>query len=163
MLCPDVLYYGSRMVQVSLLDHDGSRDKWVLFYCYRHFQSGGSYTDEWILQHCQPLVDYDLNVNWNDNCFKPILAMELKHQERRCRCPTERNERANSRDSLTSIARRWQCRKSISWTLHLMARITVRPSIGDSAILLREHRLGCAGLECSHHWIDAKGRHIPLL
>jgi hypothetical protein len=21
---------------------------------------------------------YNLNVNWNDNCFKPILAMELK-------------------------------------------------------------------------------------
>jgi hypothetical protein len=66
------------MVQVSLLDHDGSGDKWVLFYCYRCFQPDGSYTDEWILQHCQPLVDYDLNVNWNDNCFKPILAMELK-------------------------------------------------------------------------------------
>jgi hypothetical protein len=31
-----------------------------------------------ILQHCQPLVEYNLNVNWNDNCFKPILAMELK-------------------------------------------------------------------------------------
>ena len=26
MLCPDVLYYGSRMVQVSPLDHDGSGD-----------------------------------------------------------------------------------------------------------------------------------------
>jgi hypothetical protein len=22
--------------------------------------------------------EYNLNVNWNDNCFKPILAMELK-------------------------------------------------------------------------------------
>jgi hypothetical protein len=52
MLCPDVLYYGSRMVQVSPLDHDGSGDKWVLFYCSRHFQSNGSYTNEWILQHC---------------------------------------------------------------------------------------------------------------
>jgi hypothetical protein len=29
MLCPDVMYYGSRMVQVSPLDHDGSGDKWV--------------------------------------------------------------------------------------------------------------------------------------
>jgi hypothetical protein len=32
--------------------------------------------------HCsvanQPLVEYNLNVNWNDNCFKPILAMALK-------------------------------------------------------------------------------------
>jgi hypothetical protein len=37
MLRPDVLYYGSRMVQVSPLDHDGSRDKWILFYCYRRF------------------------------------------------------------------------------------------------------------------------------
>jgi hypothetical protein len=63
----------------------------------------------------------------------------------------KRNKRAHSRDSLTSITRRWPCRKSISWTLHLMARITVQPSIGDSAILLREHWLGCAGLECSHH------------
>jgi hypothetical protein len=52
MLHPDLLYYGSRMVQVSLLDHDGSGDKWVLFYCYRHFQSDGSYTDKKILQHC---------------------------------------------------------------------------------------------------------------
>jgi hypothetical protein len=24
------------------------------------------------------LVEYNLNVNWNDSCFKPILAMELK-------------------------------------------------------------------------------------
>jgi hypothetical protein len=78
MLCLDVLYYGLRMVQVSPLDHDGSGDKWILFYCYRHFQSDGSYTDEWILQHCQPVVAYNLNVNWNDNCFKTILAMELK-------------------------------------------------------------------------------------
>jgi hypothetical protein len=35
--------------------------------------------------------------------------------------------------------------------LHLMARITVWPSIGDRTISLREHRLGCMGLECSHH------------
>ena len=62
-----------------------------------------------------------------------------------------RNKRANNRESLTSITRRWPCRKSISWTLHLTARITVQPSIGDSAILLQEHRLGCVGLECSHH------------
>jgi hypothetical protein len=72
------MYYGSRMAQVSLLDDDGSGDKWVLFYCYRHFQLDGSYSNEWILQHCQPLVEYNLNVNWNDNFFKPILAMELK-------------------------------------------------------------------------------------
>jgi hypothetical protein len=78
MLRPDVLYYGSRMVQVSPLDLDGSGDTWLLFYCYRGFQSDGSYTDEWVLQHCRPLVEYNLNVNWNDNCFKPILAMELK-------------------------------------------------------------------------------------
>jgi hypothetical protein len=66
------------MVQVSPLDHDGSGDKWVLFYCYQCFQSYGSYTNKWLLQHCQPLIEYNLNVNWNDNCFKPILAMELK-------------------------------------------------------------------------------------
>jgi hypothetical protein len=66
------------MVQVSPLDHDGSGDKWVLFYCSWHFQSDGSCTYKRILQHCQPLVEYNLNVNWNDNCFKPILAMELK-------------------------------------------------------------------------------------
>jgi hypothetical protein len=50
--------------------------------------------------------------------------------------------------------------------LHLMARITVRPSIGNSTILLWEHLLGCAGLECyttDDSWIDAKGRHVPLL
>jgi hypothetical protein len=32
--------------------------------------------------------------------------------------------------------------------------------------LLREHRLGCAGLEfhtTDDSWIDAKGRHVPLL
>jgi hypothetical protein len=52
MLRPDVLYYGLRMVQVSPLDHDGSGDKWLLFYCYRRFQSDGSYTDKWVLQHC---------------------------------------------------------------------------------------------------------------
>jgi hypothetical protein len=78
MLCPDVMYYGSRMVQVSPLDHDGSGENWVVFHCYRHFQSDGSYSDERILQCCQPLVEYNLNVNWNDNCFKPIHAMELK-------------------------------------------------------------------------------------
>jgi hypothetical protein len=78
MLRPDVLYYGSRMVQVSPLDHDGSGDKWLLFNCYQRFQSDGSYTDEQVLQHCRPLVEYNLNVNWNDNCFNPILAMELK-------------------------------------------------------------------------------------
>jgi hypothetical protein len=38
----------------------------------------GTYTDEHILQHCQPIAEYNLNVNWNDSCFKPILAMELK-------------------------------------------------------------------------------------
>jgi hypothetical protein len=78
MLRPDVMCYGSRMAQVSMLDHEGSGDKWVLFYCYRRFQSDGSYSDKRILQHCQPLVEYNLNVNWNDNCCKPILAMELK-------------------------------------------------------------------------------------
>jgi hypothetical protein len=52
MLCPEVMYYGSRMVQVSPLDHDGSGGNWVVFHCYRHFQSDGSYTDERILQHC---------------------------------------------------------------------------------------------------------------
>jgi hypothetical protein len=62
------------MVQVSPLDHDGNGDKWVLFYCYQRFQSDGSYTDEWILQHCQPLVDYDLNVNWNDNCLSALVT-----------------------------------------------------------------------------------------
>jgi hypothetical protein len=55
----------------------GTNGYW-LFYCYRHFQSDGSYTDKRVLQHCQPLVEYNLNVNWKDNCFKPILAMELK-------------------------------------------------------------------------------------
>ncbi len=49
-----------------------------MFHCHWHFQSDGSYTDKRILQHCQPLVEYNLNVNWNDNCFNPILAMELK-------------------------------------------------------------------------------------
>jgi hypothetical protein len=44
MLHPDVMYYGSRMVQVSPLDHDGSGDNWVLFHCFWHFQSDGSYT-----------------------------------------------------------------------------------------------------------------------
>jgi hypothetical protein len=78
MLHPDLLYYGLRMVQVSPLYHDGSGDKWLLFYCYGHFQSDGSYTDKRVLQHCQPLVEYNMNVNWNDNYFKPILGMELK-------------------------------------------------------------------------------------
>jgi hypothetical protein len=52
MLHPDVMYYGLRMVQVSLLDHDGSRENWVVFHCFRRFQSVGSYTDKRILQHC---------------------------------------------------------------------------------------------------------------
>jgi hypothetical protein len=49
-----------------------------VFHCFWHFQSDGGYTDERILQHYQPLVQYNLNVNWNDSWFKPILAMELK-------------------------------------------------------------------------------------
>ncbi len=57
---------------------EAGRDNWVLFHCFWHFQSDGSYTDKWILQCCQPLIEYNLNVNWNDDCFKPILAMELK-------------------------------------------------------------------------------------
>jgi hypothetical protein len=48
-ISPDVMYYCFRMVQVSLFDHDGSGDNWVLFHCFWHFQSDGSYTDEWIL------------------------------------------------------------------------------------------------------------------
>jgi hypothetical protein len=32
MLCPDVMYYGLRMVQVSPLDHDGSGENWVVFH-----------------------------------------------------------------------------------------------------------------------------------
>jgi hypothetical protein len=52
MLCPNVMYYGLRMVQVSPLDHDGSGDSWVVFNHYRQFQSDGSYTDERILQCC---------------------------------------------------------------------------------------------------------------
>jgi hypothetical protein len=139
MLCPDVMFYGSRMVQGSPLDHDGSGENWVVFHCYWHFQSDGSYTDERILQRCQPLVEYNLNVNWNDNCFAPKLAMELKHLARLCCSPTERNKRAKSREALTSIARRWPCRKSISLTLHLMLKITVCPSLSNSAILLQEH------------------------
>jgi hypothetical protein len=74
MLCPDVmyyhpdvLYYGSRMVQVSPLDHNGSRGNMVVFHCYWGFQSDGIYTDKRILQCCQPLVEQNLNVNWNDN------------------------------------------------------------------------------------------------
>jgi hypothetical protein len=154
MLHPDVMYYGLRKVQVSPLDHDGSGDNWVLFYFYRRFQSDSSYIDKWILQHCRPLVEYNLSVNWNDNCFKPILAMELKtsgktlllsHQKKR---KSKQQGLTNKHCEKLAIH---QCRKSISWTLHLMARITVQPSIGDSTILLREHLLGCMGLECSHH------------
>jgi hypothetical protein len=52
MLCSDVMYYGLRMVQVSPLDHYGSGNNWVVFHCFWHFQLDGSYTDEWILQHC---------------------------------------------------------------------------------------------------------------
>jgi hypothetical protein len=64
MLHPDVMYSGSRMVQVSPLDHDGSGDNWVVLHCYHRFQSDGSYsTDERILQHCQALVEYNL-YNW---------------------------------------------------------------------------------------------------
>jgi hypothetical protein len=33
-----------------------------VFHCFWHFQLDGSYTDEWILQHCWPLVENNLNV-----------------------------------------------------------------------------------------------------
>jgi hypothetical protein len=69
MLCPDVMYYGSRMVQVSPLDHDGSRENWVVFHCYQHFQSDGSYTDKRILQH---------TCNGAENIRKDIVVVQPK-------------------------------------------------------------------------------------
>jgi hypothetical protein len=80
-----------------------------------------------------------LNVNWNDNCFKPILAMELKTLGKTVSLSNRKKKAKRSREARASITRRWPCTKSISLTLHLMVKITVHPSISDSAILLQEH------------------------
>jgi len=151
MLRPDVFYYGSRMVQVSPLDHDGSGDKWILFYCFRRFQSDGSYTDERVLQHCRPLIEYNLNVNWNDNCFKPILAMELKTSGK-TQLLSHQKKRKSKQQGLTNKRHE----KMAMQEEHIMD-IALNSENYCSAIHRRqryslwEHRLGRVGLECSHH------------
>ncbi len=137
MLCPDVMYYGSRMVQVSPLDHVMGAG--TIGYCSTVIVVSSQMVATLTNGYCS-IADHLLSTIWMWTGMTIALSQYLqwswKHQARCCCCRTERKERANSRDSLTSIVRRWPCRKSISWTLLLMARITVWPSIGDTAILL---------------------------
>jgi hypothetical protein len=81
VFCPDVLFYGSCMVKVTPVDHDGSGNEWAVYHHFRRFHRDGTYFDEAIMQCCRPLHQYKLNVNWNDCSFKPLLTMELKTSE----------------------------------------------------------------------------------
>ena len=73
---PDVMYYGSRMVEVTRkVERNGGFE---VYHNFRRFEPDGTYTDERVLQHCRPLNDYNLYVNWNDRSFKQIMEMELQ-------------------------------------------------------------------------------------
>jgi hypothetical protein len=80
--CPDVMYYGSHLVMVTPMNHDGSRDEWVVNHWFWHSNSDGTYFDECIQQNSHPLIEYNLNVNWNDSSFTPLLKMELKTSDK---------------------------------------------------------------------------------
>jgi hypothetical protein len=75
---PNVMYYGSRLVWVTPMNHDGRSNEWVVNHQFSHFISDMTYFDECICQNCDPLIEYNLNVDWKDCCFKPLLKMELK-------------------------------------------------------------------------------------
>jgi hypothetical protein len=80
--CPDVMYYASCLVMVTPMNHDGSGNEWVVNHWFQHFNSDGTYFDECIQQNSCPLIEYNLNVNWRDSCFTPLLKMELKTSDK---------------------------------------------------------------------------------
>jgi hypothetical protein len=46
--CPDVMYYGSHLVRVTPINHDGSGNEWVVNHWFRHFNSDGTYFNKCI-------------------------------------------------------------------------------------------------------------------
>jgi hypothetical protein len=66
----------------TAMNHDGSGNEWVVNHWFWHFNSDGTYFDECIQQNSHPLIDYNLNVNWKDSCFTPLLNMMLKTSDK---------------------------------------------------------------------------------
>ena len=79
---PDVMYYGSHLVMVTPMNQDGSGDEWVVNHWFWHSNLDGTYFDECIQQNSHPLIEYNLNVNWNDRSFTLLLKMELKTSDK---------------------------------------------------------------------------------
>jgi hypothetical protein len=79
---PDVMYYGSHLVMVTPIKHDGSGDEWVVNHWFWHSNSDKTYFDECIQQNIHPLIEYNLNVNWNDSSFTLLLKTELKTSQK---------------------------------------------------------------------------------
>jgi hypothetical protein len=75
---PDMMYYGSHLVMVAPMNHDGSSNEWVVNHWFKCFNSDRTYFDECTQQNSHSLIEYNLNVTWKDNCFMPLLKMELK-------------------------------------------------------------------------------------
>jgi hypothetical protein len=63
---PDIMYYGSHLVMVTPMSHDGSGDEWVVNQWFWHFNLDETYFDECFQQNSRPLIEYNLNVNWKD-------------------------------------------------------------------------------------------------
>jgi hypothetical protein len=79
---PDVMYHGSHLVMVTPMNHDGSGDEWIVNHWFCHFNSDRTYFDECIQQNSHPLIEYNLNFNWNDSSFTPLLKMGLKTSDK---------------------------------------------------------------------------------
>jgi hypothetical protein len=76
------MFYGSRLVLVTPMNHNGSGNEWVVNHWFWHFNSDGIYFDECIQQNSHLLIEYNLNANRKDRCFTPLLRMELKTSDK---------------------------------------------------------------------------------
>jgi hypothetical protein len=66
---PVVMYYGSHLVMVTPMNHDGSGNEWVVNHWFRHSNSDGTYFDKCIQQNSHPLIEYNFNVNLEGQLF----------------------------------------------------------------------------------------------
>jgi hypothetical protein len=79
---PDIMYYGSHLVMVTPMNHNGSGNELVKNHWFRHSHSDGTYFNECIQQNSCPLIKYNLNANWKGSCFTLLLNMELKTSDK---------------------------------------------------------------------------------
>jgi hypothetical protein len=129
--CPDVMYYGSRLVMVTPMNHNGSGDEWVVNHWFWYSNSDGTYFDECIQQNSHPLIEYNLNVNWNDSSFTPLLKMELKTSDKSISLCFQKRK-AITQGWMTNNKRGGQGMNSTLLILLLMVPILPPVSVGSS-------------------------------